>query len=77
MSGAAYCATTPTWRTLTDMTEEPELLKPRDAAKLAGVLTDTLADWVRAGKLEAVFTAGGHRRYRRTDITAITVGGPK
>lgn len=60
-----------------DDTDRPELMRPRDAAALAGVITDTLADWVRAGKLQAVFTAGGQRRYRRADIIAITTGGPQ
>lgn len=60
-----------------DVSEDSEVLRPGAAAALAHVTTDTLADWVRAGKLEAVFTAGGQRRYRRADIIAITVGGPK
>lgn len=60
-----------------DNSEDAEVLRPGAAAALAHVTTDTLADWVRTGKLEAVFTAGGQRRYRRSDIIAITVRNPE
>jgi len=34
-----------------------------------GVRTTTIARWAREGVLAAVATPGGHRRYRRTEIT--------
>jgi excisionase family DNA binding protein len=49
-----------------------DLLTPRQAAELLGVNTNTLARWVRAGMLPAVTTPGGHRRYRRADVRALS-----
>lgn len=39
-----------------------------EAAELLGVGTSTLRAWDNNGKLEALRTAGGHRRYRLSDI---------
>lgn len=62
-------------RGMPDETEDSDLLRPVHASRLAGVTTDTLAAWVASGKLAAVFTPGGQRRYRRADILAIYGGG--
>lgn len=48
------------------------LIRPKEAARLAGVDIDTLARWVDEGRLPARRTLGGHRRYRRADIIALT-----
>lgn len=48
-----------------------ELLAPGVAADLLGVHTDTLKRWAAAGRIEALRTPTGHRRYRRSDIEAI------
>lgn len=50
-----------------------QLLVPSEAASLLGVTTKTLGRWARAGRLEAVVTPGGHRRYRRHVIEALLV----
>lgn len=47
------------------------LLTPREVAEIFGVRTTTIARWVRAGKLAAQQTPGGHRRYRRADVQAL------
>lgn len=39
-----------------------------------GVLTPTLARWVREGRLTAWFTPGGHRRYRLSELRRILAG---
>lgn len=44
------------------------LLKPKEAAEFAGVITQTLANWARAGKLTCIQTPNGHRRYRWGDL---------
>ena len=36
-----------------------------------GLRPSTLARWAREGRLSAVFTPGGHRRYRRADLQAL------
>jgi DNA-binding transcriptional MerR regulator len=45
------------------------LLRPREAAQLAGVPVGTVHDWRERGRLEpALCTPGGHGRYRRQDV---------
>ncbi len=39
-----------------------------EAAAYLGVAPHTLRAWTRAGRVAAVRTAGGHRRYRRADL---------
>jgi excisionase family DNA binding protein len=48
------------------MTER--LITVSDAAIQLGVTKKTLQVWDREGKLVALRTAGGHRRYRQSDI---------
>lgn len=45
-----------------------ELLKPAEAAKLAGVSYPTLKQWIYQGKIRSVKTAGGHHRIPREEI---------
>ena len=49
-----------------------ELLKPNDAAKMAGVSYLTLKRWIYAGKIKATKTAGGHHRIARGEIERLT-----
>ena len=49
-----------------------ELLKPLDAAKLAGVSYPTLKQWIYTGKIRSTKTAGGHHRIARTEIERVT-----
>lgn len=48
------------------------LLMPGVAARRAGVVVRTLANWHRAGKISAQVTLGGHRRYPESEIRALT-----
>lgn len=41
------------------------------AAKLIGVSIDTLKRWEKAGRINAVRTPSGHRRFRRADVLAL------
>lgn len=52
-----------------------DLLKPLDAARLAGVSYPTLKQWIYQGKIRSTKTAGGHHRIARTEIERITGGG--
>ena len=47
-----------------------DFISIKKAATLCGVTPRTLARWVDAGKISAVFTSGGHRRIRREDVFA-------
>jgi len=47
------------------------LLKIDEAAALLGVTTQTIRNWDNSGKLKAIRTDGGHRRFKEADINAI------
>lgn len=45
-----------------------ELMTPAEVAAMFRVDPKTVTRWARSGKIRAVRTPGGHRRYRRTEI---------
>jgi excisionase family DNA binding protein len=47
---------------------ENQLLTPLQAAKICNVSKQTLVTWDNLGKIPAVKTPGGHRRFRLQDI---------
>ena len=49
-----------------------EFVSPREASKRLGVSADTLRRWEAAGKIQAIRTPTGHRRY---DLTSLVTGG--
>jgi len=51
-----------------------ELLKPIDAARLAGVSYPTLKQWIYQGKIRSTKTAGGHHRIARSEVERVTGG---
>lgn len=53
------------------MDSPDELLRPREVAELFGVRPTTIARWAREGKLDPLFTLGGHRRYSRAALRVI------
>jgi excisionase family DNA binding protein len=60
---------------MTDKTPvDDRVLTPGEVAGRFGVTTATLARWARTGKLPAIRTPGGQRRYREADITALLEG---
>jgi excisionase family DNA binding protein len=51
---------------------EPEvLLTPAEVAKLFRVDPKTVTRWAKAGKITAIRTLGGHRRYRQSEVQAL------
>jgi excisionase family DNA binding protein len=44
------------------------LLTPAEVADLFRVNPKTVTRWARAGKINAVRTLGGHRRFRKSDV---------
>ena len=53
----------------TDDFDAPEaLLTPSEVAALFRVNPKTVTRWARAGKLTAIRTLGGHRRFRVSEI---------
>ena len=44
------------------------LLTPAEVAALFRVDPKTVTRWAKAGKLTAIRTLGGHRRYRKSEV---------
>lgn len=55
-----------------DLSTAPALLTPSEAAEALGVDTKTLARWAKDGRIPHTWTLGGHRRYHRDFIIAVT-----
>ncbi len=52
-------------------TDGNDLLTPAEVALLFRVNPKTVTRWARAGKISAIRTLGGHRRFRREEIEAV------
>ena len=48
--------------------DHEELLTPSEVAAMFRVNPKTVTRWARAGKISAVRTLGGHRRFRASEI---------
>lgn len=59
---------------MTNRDTQTELVSIGEAGRLLGVSADTLRRWDAAGKLTAVRTIGGQRRFRRDEIEALASG---
>ena len=53
------------------LTDAEVLLTPAEVAALFRVDPKTVTRWAKAGKLTAIRTLGGHRRYRQSDVQAL------
>lgn len=51
-----------------DLNQPDALLTPAEVAALFRVNPKTVTRWARAGKITAIRTLGGHRRFRATEI---------
>ena len=51
-----------------------ELLTPSEVAVMFKVNPKTVTRWARAGKISAVRTLGGHRRYPEAEIRQLAEG---
>lgn len=52
-------------------TEPESLLTPSEVAAMFRVDPKTVTRWAKAGKLSAIRTLGGHRRYRETEVRSL------
>lgn len=52
------------------MTPDP-ILSPREVAAMLGVHPKTVTRWAKDGKITAVRTLGGHRRYRASEVRRV------
>ena len=51
--------------------EQEVLLTPAEVAKLFRVDPKTVTRWAKAGKITAIRTLGGHRRYRQSEVQVL------
>ena len=51
-----------------DTMAEHELLTPAEVAVMFRVDPKTVTRWARAGRLSAIRTIGGHRRFRASEV---------
>ena len=51
--------------------DNDSLLTPAEVAALWKVDPKTVTRWAKAGKLTAIRTLGGHRRYREAEVKAL------
>ena len=54
--------------------ERDPLLTPGEVAGLFRVDPKTVTRWAKAGKLTAIRTLGGHRRYRSSEVHRLLSG---
>lgn len=54
--------------TVTELSQSDALLTPAEVAAMFRVNPKTVTRWARAGKISAVRTLGGHRRFRESEI---------
>ena len=53
---------------MADQNQADALLTPAEVAALFRVNPKTVTRWARAGKITAIRTLGGHRRFRASEI---------
>ena len=53
---------------MVDRNSRDELLAPAEVAQMFRVNPKTVTRWARAGKITAIRTLGGHRRFRASEI---------
>ena len=51
--------------------EQEVLLTPAEVAKVFRVDPKTVTRWAKAGKITAIRTLGGHRRYPQSEVQAL------
>jgi excisionase family DNA binding protein len=53
------------------MDNQDALLTPAEVAALFRVSPKTVSRWARSGKVTAIRTLGGHRRFRASEIKSV------
>jgi excisionase family DNA binding protein len=72
---ASRAASTPEESSDTARDEPEELLTPSEVAAMFRVNPKTVTRWHRTGKVSAIRTLGGHRRFRASEIKRLLAEG--
>lgn len=56
---------------MTNVSNQDALLTPAEVAALFRVSPKTVTRWARTGKVTAIRTLGGHRRFRASEIKSV------
>jgi excisionase family DNA binding protein len=72
---ASRAASTPEESRDTARDEPEELLTPSEVAAMFRVNPKTVTRWHRTGKVSAIRTLGGHRRFRASEIKRLLAEG--
>ena len=59
------------------LNDQEVLLTPAEVGSLFRVDPKTVTRWAKAGKLTAIRTLGGHRRYRQSEVQALLKSVPQ
>ena len=51
--------------------QDREYMKPSEVARVLHVSPKTINRWANEGRIGCIVTLGGHRRFRRDEITAV------
>ena len=62
-------------RFVSDALDDDPLLTPSEVAVLFRVDAKTVTRWAAVGRLPSLRTPGGHRRFRRSTVADLLVGG--
>jgi excisionase family DNA binding protein len=54
--------------------EEDKILSCAEVARRFGVDPKTVTRWAKAGKISAIRTLGGHRRYKESEVNRLLEG---
>ncbi|QTE28451.1 BldC family transcriptional regulator [Pengzhenrongella sicca] len=55
----------------------PALLTPSEVAAMFRVDPKTVTRWAKAGKISAIRTLGGHRRFHESEVRQLLLGVPE
>lgn len=56
---------------MTDTAPTSDLLTPAEVGAMFRVNPKTVSRWARAGKITAIRTMGGHRRFRASEVAKV------
>jgi len=69
--------TTPATPAVPDIALFESLLTPAEVAAMFRVDPKTVTRWAKSGKISAIRTLGGHRRFHESEVRRLLLGAPE